>query len=427
MITFDKCKSFKGILTVPSDKSVTHRSLIMAAMADAVSVINNPLLSRDTQATMNALAQLGVSIVNEKTRLLVHSEGYLKFQEPSDIINCDNSGTTARLMTGLLAPAPFYSALTGDGSLRKRPMGRVTEPLKNLGASINGRQNGTLLPISILPSKMLTGEIESHKPSAQIKTAVILAGLQLSGQTTYIENIPTRDHTERMLPYFGADIKVADNKIIINGGKGLHGVNCFVPGDFSSAAFFIAAALIFENSEISIEACGLNPSRTGLLTALAQLGVTVDYEVVESNFEPYGTLSVKTQSVNGGTISGAITANLIDEIPVLALLGLFAEAPIEIRNAAELRVKESDRISALAENFKALGAVIEEFPDGLKIFPLKTDPKKCVLKSFDDHRICMINILLAKKFGINVMLDDVTPLDVSCPNFISDILDLEIK
>lgn len=427
MITFDKCKSFKGRLTVPADKSITHRCIIMAAMADAVSTINNPLLSRDTQATIGAISQLGASVVNEKSRLLIHSDGYHKFREPADVINCDNSGTTARLMTGLLAPAHFYSSFTGDGSLRRRPMGRVVEPLKKFGANIVGRQNGTLLPISILPSSLKAQTIESTKPSAQIKTAVILTGLQLREETIYIEQTPTRDHTERMLPHFGADIKVDNEKIIVNGGKTLNGVKCFIPGDFSSAAFFIAAGLIFENSEIEIESCGLNPSRTGFLTVLKQMGVNIDCEITDSKFEPFGNISVRSQSIKGGIISGSITANLIDEIPILALLGLFAENPIEIRDATELRVKESDRIAAIAQNFKALGADVEEFPDGLKIYPLKKEINKCVLKSFDDHRICMINILLAKKFGIKVMLDDVTPLDVSFPNFIAEVLDLEIR
>lgn len=427
MITFDKCKSFSGKLTVPADKSITHRSIIMAAMADSVSTINNPLLSRDTLATLSAVSQLGASVVNEKSRLLIHSDGYHKFREPADVINCDNSGTTARLMAGLLAPAHFFSSFTGDGSLRRRPMGRVIEPLKKFGANIVGRQNGTLLPISILPSSLKAQTIESTKPSAQIKTAVMLTGLQLRDETVYIEQTSTRDHTERMLPYFGADVKVDNKKIIVNGGKSLNGVKCFIPGDFSSAAFFIAAGLIFENSEIAIESCGLNPSRIGLLTALKQMGVNIDYEITNSEFEPFGNISVKTQKVKGGMVSGDITANLIDEIPVLALLGLFAENPLEIRDATELRVKESDRIAAIAENFKALGANVEEFPDGFKIYPLKNEINKCVLKSFDDHRICMINILLAKKFGIKVMLDDVSPLDVSFPNFIDEILDLEIR
>lgn len=427
MITFEKCKSFKGKLAMPADKSITHRAVILASMADAVSVINHPLLARDTNATIAAMNQIGVGIVNEGTRLLVHSDGYGKFQEPSDVINCDNSGTTTRLIAGLLAPSKFYSSVTGDPSLRRRPMGRVIKPLRELGANIISRKNDSLLPMTIIPGEMHPGIIETEKPSAQIKGALLLAGLQLEGETGYRSSVPTRDHTERMLPYFGADLVKEKNVVYVRGGKQLHGVNCFIPGDFSSAAFFIAAGLIFEGSEIEIDQCGLNPSRTGLLTALKQLGVSVEHEILNTDFEPYGNLRISTQPVKGGSISGAITANLIDEIPVLALLGLFAEEPIEIRNAAELRIKESDRIAALAENFKALGAEVEEYPDGIKIYPMQKDANKCVLKSFDDHRICMVNILLAKKFGMKVMLDDITPLDVSFPNFIGDILELEIK
>lgn len=427
MITFEKCKSFQGKLVLPADKSITHRAIIMAAMADAVSVINNPLIARDTLATIGSLSQLGVSVVNENRRLLIHSDGYKKFQEPNDVLSCDNSGTTARLLAGALSPASFYTTISGDASLRRRPMARIINPLKQMGANIIGRKDSTLLPLTITPAKMHPAIIEAEKPSAQVKSAILLAGIQLEGATTFIENIQTRDHTERMLPYFGADVTTDENRIIVSGGKNLHGVDCFIPGDFSSAAFFIGAGLFFENSDIEIEACGLNPSRTGLLEALKQLGVLVEHETVESDFEPYGNLRIKSQPIRGGVISGDITANLIDEIPVLAMLGLFAENPVEIRNAAELRVKESDRISAVAENFKALGAEIEEFPDGLKVHPLSGDVKKCVLKSFDDHRICMINILLAKKFGIKVMLDDITPLDVSFPNFIGEVLNLEKK
>lgn len=427
MITFEKCKSFQGKLVLPADKSITHRAIIMAAMADAVSVINNPLIARDTLATIGSLSQLGVSVVNENSRLLIHSDGYKSFQEPNDVIMCDNSGTTARLLAGALAPAKFYSTISGDASLRRRPMARVIKPLKQMGANIIARKDSTLLPLTIIPSEMHPAIIEAEKPSAQVKSSILLAGTQIEGKTIYKEHIHTRDHTERMLPYFGANITVDEDRIIVNGGKTLNGVDCFVPGDFSSAAFFIGAGLIFENSDIEIEACGLNPSRIGLLVALKQLGIIIEHEIVDTNFEPYGNLHIKTQSIKGGVISGDITANLIDEIPVLAMLGLFAENPVEIRNAAELRVKESDRIAAVAENFKALGAEVEEFPDGLKVHPLKGDVKKCVLKSFDDHRICMINILLAKKFGIKVMLDDVTPLDVSFPDFIGEVLNLEKK
>ena len=209
MITFDKCKCFKGNIKVPADKSITHRAVIMGSMADGVTVVRNPLISRDTLATMNIMQQLGVNIVNERSRLLIHSEGVKNFKEPYDILNCDNSGTTARLVMGVLAPNKFYSVLAGDASLLRRPMARVIEPLSKLGAVIKAKDNNNLLPATILPGNMKAGEIIAETKSAQVKSAVLLAGVQLEGAVTYVEKTPTRDHTERMLQAFG--IKCENN------------------------------------------------------------------------------------------------------------------------------------------------------------------------------------------------------------------------
>lgn len=426
MITFDKCASFKGKITVPPDKSITHRAVIMASMADGVSVINNPLISRDTAATMNIMQQLGVNIVNEKSRLLVHSDGYKNFKEPNDILNCDNSGTTARLMAGVLAPSGFYSVISGDPSLLRRPMDRAILPLKRLGADIRGKKGDTRLPVTVLPAKMKGGEIKSEVKSAQVKSAVLLAGVQLENETSYIETAETRDHTERMFKLFGADIEKQGNKIITRGSE-MKQAKVTVPADFSSAAFFIGAGLMFNNSEIEIENCGLNPTRTGFLTALKELGVNIEYDIKENDGEPLGDIFIKSSLIKGGKISGDIIANMIDEVPMLAALALFGSSPLEIRDAAELRIKESDRITAVINNFRALGADIEEYDDGMKIYPLEKEPKKAKLLSYDDHRIAMINIILAKKFGINVMLDNIDAIDVSYPNFIDDLLSLEEK
>lgn len=426
MITFDKCASFKGKITVPPDKSITHRAVIMASMADGVSVINNPLISRDTAATMNIMQQLGVNIVNEKSRLLVHSDGYKNFKEPNDILNCDNSGTTARLMAGVLAPSGFYSVISGDPSLLRRPMDRAILPLKRLGADIRGKKGDTRLPVTVLPAKMKGGEIKSEVKSAQVKSAVLLAGVQLENETSYIETAETRDHTERMFKLFGADIEKQGNKIITRGSE-MKQAKVTVPADFSSAAFFIGAGLMFNNSEIEIENCGLNPTRTGFLTVLKELGVNIEYDIKENDGEPLGDIFIKSSLIKGGKISGDIIANMIDEVPMLAALALFGSSPLEIRDAAELRIKESDRITAVINNFRALGADIEEYDDGMKIYPLEKEPKKAKLLSYDDHRIAMINIILAKKFGINVMLDNIDAIDVSYPNFIDDLLSLEEK
>ncbi len=415
MITFDKCKCFKGNIKVPADKSITHRAVIMGSMADGVTVVRNPLISRDTLATMKIMQQLGVNIVNETSRLLIHSEGVKNFKEPYDILNCDNSGTTARLVMGVLAPCSFYSVLSGDASLLRRPMARVINPLAKLGAVIKAKDNNKLLPATILPADMKAGEITAETKSAQVKSAVLLAGVQLEGAVSYIEKTATRDHTERMLQAFGIKCENNDGKITVHGGS-LQYTQLDVPADFSSAAFYIGAGLIFEGSEIVIENCGLNPSRTGLLNVLKDLGVDVKYEITSNEYEPIGR-----------KVSGDIIANMIDEIPVLAMIALFGEAPLEIRDAKELRVKESDRIAALINNFRELGAEIEEYEDGLKIYPLTKEPEKAKLLAYDDHRISMVNIILAKKFGIKVLMDNIASLDVSYPDFIGDLLSLEEK
>ena len=427
MITFDKCSTFKGSIKVPADKSITHRAIFVASMADGVSVINNPLLSRDTFATIEVMQQLGVNIVNERSRLLVHSDGYDNFKEPFGVLDCDNSGTTARLLMGVLAPHKFHACITGDGSLLRRPMGRVIKPLNSLGASIRGKKENTMLPASVMDGSLKNGNIEGEIPSAQVKSAVLLAGAQIKGDTSYTEPAQTRDHTERMFEAFGVKVKRDGKKITVSGGSKIEQTKVTIPGDFSSAAFFIGAGIIFEDSDILIEDCGLNPSRIGLLDVLKDLGVSVEYEIEDNGFEPKGYIKVKHGRIKGGKVCGEIISNIIDEIPVLAMTALFGLAPLEIRDAKELRVKECDRIEALVKNFRSLGAEVEEFDDGLKIHPLKSEPSKARLLAFDDHRISMVNIILAKKFGVKVMLDNIMSTDVSYPEFIGDLLSLEVK
>ena len=427
MITFEKCSSLQGNIKVPADKSMTHRAIILASMADGVSVINNPLISRDTEATINIMQELGVNIANERSRLLISSEGYHKFKEPYGVLNCDNSGTTARLCLGVLAPMKFFSSVAGDPSLHRRPMDRIINPLRKMGANIFGKKENTLLPACVVPANMHGATIEAEHKSAQVKSGVLLAAAQIEGETTYTEKTLTRDHTEKMMPLFGVDIESKDGVTKIKGGKPLNQAQLTIPADFSSAAFYIGAGMIFDNSDIVIENCGLNPTRTGLLTALEHLGVKIETEITDTTYEQVGTIRVKPAKIKGGRIDGDLVANMIDEVPILAMLGLFGESPLEIRDAKELRVKESDRIAALVNNFKALGANIEEFEDGLKIYPLEKEPEKATLLAFDDHRISMVNIILAKKFGIKVLLDNVIAIEVSYPHFIGDLLTLEVK
>jgi len=427
MITFGKIKSVKGEISVPADKSITHRSFMLGAMAEGSTRVTNPLMSRDTIATMEAMKALGAEFIPAENGFVVVSKGYRAFNEPSDVINCDNSGTTARLISGLIAPAGVYAVLTGDDSLRKRPMKRVIKPLSLMGSRMEAASNGTLLPLTILPSKMHGADITGETKSAQVKSAVLLAAAQIEGLTTYTEPASTRNHSEIMLKNFGADISVNGKTVIVNGGRPLTGTDAAVPGDFSSAAFFIGAALIFEGADITIKNVGLNETRTGLLTALSSFGVKFELNYYENTIEPMGDIHIKHQSFRGGKVDGELIANLIDELPLLAFLGLFADSPVEIRDAHELRVKESDRIAATLYNLNQLGAKTEEFEDGMKIYPLKKEPVQAHLRSFFDHRIAMLSILMCKRFGEKVSVDEIQSVDVSFPNFVSILEEIENK
>ena len=427
MITFGKIKSVKGEISVPSDKSITHRAFMLGAMAEGSTWVKNPLMSLDTTATMNAMKALGAEFLPAENGFIVVSRGYRFFREPSNVIDCDNSGTTARLITGLIAPAGVYAVLTGDASLRKRPMKRVIKPLSEMGAKLEAASNGTLLPLTILPSQMTPADIKGETKSAQVKSSVLLAAAQIQGMTTYTEPAVTRNHSEIMLKSFGADIKTENGKVIINGDRTLVGTDAPVPGDFSSAAFFIGAALIYEGAEVTIKGVGLNETRTGLLTALESFGVKFELNYYENTVEPMGDIHIKHQAFSGGKIDGDLVANLIDELPLLAFLGLFAESPIEIRDAHELRVKESDRIASTLYNLRELGAEVEEFEDGMKVYPLTKTPVKAELRSFFDHRIAMISVLMCKRFGEQVSVDETDSMSVSFPDFVKTLERIELN
>ena len=427
MVNFNKIKSLKGIIEVPADKSITHRAIFFASMAKGLTTIYNPLISDDTIATLEIMQKLGVDIKNEKGNIVANSKGYNFFIEPENVLDCKNSGTTARLLLGLLAPQRKYFVMTGDDSLRKRPIDRVITPLCRLNAKIFARMNNRLLPATITHSEMCGGVIEQIVASAQVKSAIILAAIQLNDEVNYIEKSKTRNHTELIAPAFGVDIKCKNNTITVKGGSPLKPYNIIIPGDFSSAAFYIAAALIFENSSITIKNVGLNDTRTAFLEVLKNMGAKISIELKEYDIEPFGDIFVEYGKLKGIKITEKIIPNIIDELPLLALLGLFSEDTVEVRGAKELRIKESDRIKSLAYNIKALGAKFEEFEDGFIVYPLdkKKISLKKSLKSFSDHRVAMINILLAKKFGEDMNIDDISSISVSNPEFLSILKELE--
>jgi 3-phosphoshikimate 1-carboxyvinyltransferase len=425
MKKFEAVDSIKGTVRVPPDKSISHRSFMFLSMAKGRGRVIDPLLSADTKATMAAMRAVGVEFEETVNGYVITSEGYQNFKEPTDVIDCMNSGTTARLLTGVFAPTNKYYVLTGDASLRKRPMDRVINPLSEMGAKFAARNGNSLLPMTILPSVTKPVDLIATTKSAQVKSAVLLAGVQTEGVTTYTEKAVTRNHTEIMLSALGAKVSVDGLKISVEGAADLRSMDIVVPGDFSSAAFFLGGALMFDNSELVLENVGLNPTRSGMLQVLSGMGVKYEIDSERGDAEKLGDICISSQSFGGCTIEGDIVANMIDELPMMATLGLFANSPITIKNAKELRVKESDRIETTLYNLRQLGAEVEEYEDGMKVYPIKSVNDKAELKSFGDHRIAMIAIMLAKRFGGNITVDNVDCVDVSFPTFMETFKALE--
>ncbi len=380
-----------GHTTVPADKSITHRALLFGAIADGVSRIRNPLRSGDTNATLGVVRALGVAVrESESGELLVHGRGLHGLQEPETVLDCVNSGTTVRLLIGYLAGQDFFSVLAGSPQLRKRPMGRVTDPLRQMGAHIDGRDGGKLLPLAITGSRLHGVNYELPVPSAQVKTALLLAGLYADGLTVVIEPGPARDHTERMLASMGAPI-VRKGKYITSERpqRPLAPLDITVPGDFSSAAFLLAAGILAPGSDITIQSVGVNPTRRGLLDALISMGAEVQLDNWrEMAGEPTGDLHVHHGELAGSAVQGDQIVTMIDELPVFAVIATQARGDTIVRDAAELRVKETDRIATTVTELRKLGADIEELPDGFVVHgPTKLHGAH--VSSHGDHRLAM--------------------------------------
>lgn len=379
-----------GGLHIPGDKSISHRYAMLAALAEGASEIFNYSSAEDCQRTLDCLARLGVKIERDKNRVKVHGAGLAGLQSSWRKLDAGNSGTTLRLLAGILAGQPFATTITGDDSLRRRPMRRVMEPLVQMGARITAAAGG-VAPLAIQGGRLRALDYTLPIPSAQVKSAILLAGLFADGVTSVTEPACTRDHTEIALAEFGADVRREWRTVRITGRPKLAPRQLGVPGDLSSAMFFIAATLILPDSSLLIRGVGLNPTRTAVLDFLAAMGAQVaPSQVAEQNGELVGELMVRSSKLTGGVISGEAPAKMIDELPMLAALGPFTEQGIEIRDAQELRVKESDRIAALAENLRRIGAEVEEFPDGLRVPGGQRDRVRGgEVDSRGDHRIAM--------------------------------------
>ena len=415
-----------GRTTVPADKSITHRALLFGAIADGVSRIRNPLRSGDTTATLGVVRALGMDVrESESGELLVHGRGLHGLQEPETVLDCLNSGTTVRLLIGLLAGQDFFSALAGSPQLRKRPMGRVTEPLRTMGAHIDGRDDGRLLPLAITGSRLHSVDYELPVPSAQVKTALLLAGLYADGLTVVTEPGPARDHTERMLTSMGAPIARKGKHITSERpGAPLAPLDITVPGDFSSAAFLLAAGALSSGSALTIQGVGVNPTRVGLLEALIAMGAEIQLDNwQEMAGEPVGDLHVQPSELAGVTIQGDQIVTMIDELPVFAVIATQARGDTIVRDAAELRVKETDRIATTVTELRKLGAAIDELPDGFIVHG-PTRLYGAHVTSHGDHRLAMaltVAGLIAE--GVTTIKDAVCASD-SFPGFEKTLLRL---
>lgn len=408
--------SLGGRIEVPGDKSISHRSVMFGALAEGKTTIRHFLKGEDCLSTIDCFRKLGVQIDETDEEIIVHGKGWDGLQEPSAILDTGNSGTTTRLMLGILAGRPFHSVMIGDESIGKRPMDRVTVPLAEMGADIAGRDNGRFTPLSIRGQKLSTAEYKLPVASAQVKSAVMFAALQADGESVIIEPEATRDHTEKMIEQFGGQIRREGDRIIVQGGQTFQGTDVYVPGDISSAAFFMVAAAITPNSEVVLENTGLNETRTGIIDVMKQMGADITVEKTTASGEEMGTITVKTSELKGTEIGGSIIPRLIDEIPIIALLATQAEGATVIRDAEELKVKETNRIDTVVHELKKLGADIEATDDGM-IIRGKSSLHGGTVSSHGDHRIGMVMAIASLLTDGEVVLENHEAIAVSYPEF----------
>lgn len=417
---FNQINKVNGELKLPGDKSVSHRAVMFASLAKGDSVIYNLLESEDIYSTINAFRDMGCDIVKYQNRFSVKGAGFKNFKEPFRPLYMGNSGTTSRLICGILASQNFTTTLTGDESLSKRPMKRISEPLKLMGSEIETSENGTL-PVIINPSNRLKA-IEYNLPvaSAQIKSAVLLAGLHLEETTTVVENLPSRNHTETMLG-LKTEKRGSGNKIYVSHKDYPEPKEYFVPSDISSSAFFIVLTLLLKNSELIIKNILLNETRTGILNVLKAMGGNI--EIIDqkiSSGEMYGDILIKSSKLKNIEIPEEIIPNIIDEIPILTIAGIFAEGDFIIRDAKELRAKESDRITSVCENLKLLGLSVEEFEDGYKVSG-NISSSKITFQSYHDHRIAMAFSILSLVLEQGGSIENFECVSISNPSFLEQV------
>jgi len=405
-----------GSVQVPGDKSISHRAVMFGALAQGTTTIEGFLMGDDCLSTISCFRSLGIDIQIDGEHVTVTSGGRKAWKEPDAVLDTGNSGTTTRLMLGLLAGTDFHSVMAGDESIARRPMKRIVEPLRLMGADIRGRANGHFTPLAVQGTTLQAIDYTMPVASAQVKSAVLLAGLSAQGTTTVHEPVPSRDHTEIMLKHFGADISREGDVISLTGGQELHAAHVQVPGDISSAAFMIGAALIAEGSEIQLKNVGVNPTRTGLLDVFKAMGADIQATGHASEGEQAADLTVRSTQLTGTEIGGDVIPRLIDEIPLIALVATQAHGKTVVRDAEELRVKETDRIQAVVTELKKLGADIEATEDGM-VIQGPTPLTGAAMNSYGDHRLGMMAAVAALIADGPVTIDDPGCISISYPNF----------
>lgn len=427
-LTINQIKQLKGETAVPGDKSISHRAVMLGALARGTTRVENFLTGEDCLSTVRCFRALGVPVEGpDNGCLTIQGVGLNGLQEPVTILDAGNSGTTTRLMLGILAGQPFCSIITGDASLSRRPMARVTTPLAGMGAKFIGRDNNNLLPLAIRGGQLKPLNYQSPVASAQVKSAILLAGLFAQGETSVTEPTISRDHTERMLKSFGADIKQEGTTVTIKGRPELKGRQVVVPGDISSAAFLMVAAAILPGSEVTIRGVGVNPTRDGLLEVLKNMGGQVELlNLRDQCGEPVADIRVKGSDLQGTEISGNLIPRLIDEIPIIAVAAACARGTTVIRDAAELKVKESNRLATVAGELTKLGAAVEELPDGLIIKGGKP-LTGAVVDSHGDHRIAMAMAVAGLAARGRTVIKEAQCIPVSFPGFADALKSLAVE
>ncbi|MGE5391466.1 MAG: 3-phosphoshikimate 1-carboxyvinyltransferase [Deltaproteobacteria bacterium] len=420
--TVRKSGPLKGEIIVAPDKSISHRAVIFSALARGVGTVSNFLLAEDTLSSCSCVRQLGIEIKQDGSSLQIYGRGLHGLSEPASVLDCGNSGTTMRLLAGLLAGQPFFSVLCGDQSLNRRPMKRVMDPLRAMGADIWARQNGQNPPLAIKGAHLKGLYYKMPIASAQVKSAVILAGLDADGDSVIIEPERSRDHTENMLRAMGADISVNGHEIILRPGKELDPQDFLVPGDISSAAFFIVAASLVPGSELLIRDIGINKTRDGVIDVMRQMGGRIDLHnrrIIGG--EEVADMVVSSSSLKGVTIKGEIIPRLIDEIPILAVAMAFADGQSIVEGAHELRVKETDRIAAICSELGKLGCMIEEREDGFIIQGnpslIERSQENIQVESHGDHRIAMSLAVAGLCLSTDTRINGTEAVSISFPGF----------